>query len=86
MMIGESAPTNLRSSVMAAEFLPVGVGVGVSYMIYFPLSAILGNQYIGLISLCLLVPGFVAALMTLARKTHDTKGIDLDTVTGAEWD
>ena len=86
MMIGESAPTNLRSSVMAAEFLPVGVGVGVSYMIYFPLSAILGNQYIGLISICLLVPGFVAALMTLARKTHDTKGIDLDTVTGAEWD
>lgn len=86
MMIGESAPTNLRSSVMAAEFLPVGVGVGVSYMIYFPLSAILGNQYIGLISICLLVPGFVAALMTLAKKTHDTKGINLDTVTGAEWD
>ncbi len=86
MMIGESAPTNLRSSVMAAEFLPVGVGVGVSYIIYFPLSAILGNQFIGIISICLLVPGFVAALITLARKTHDTKGINLDTVTGTEWD
>ena len=86
MMIGESAPTNLRSSVMAAEFLPVGVGVGISYIIYFPLSAILGNQFIGIISICMLVPGFVAALITLAKKTHDTKGINLDTVTGAEWD
>ncbi len=86
MMIGESAPTNLRSSVMAAEFLPVGVGVGISYIIYFPLSATLGNQFIGIISICLLVPGFVAALITLAKKTHDTKGINLDTVTGAEWD
>lgn len=86
MMIGESAPTNLRSSVMAAEFLPVGVGVGISYIIYFPLSAILGNQFIGIISICMLVPGFVAALITLAKKTHDTKGINLDTVTGTEWD
>ncbi len=86
MMIGESAPTNLRSSVMAAEFLPVGVGVGISYFIYFPLSAMLGNQFIGIISICLLVPGFIAALITLAKKTHDTKGINLDTVTGAEWD
>jgi MFS family permease len=86
MMIGESAPTNLRSSVMAAEFLPVGIGVGISYIIYFPLSAILGNQFIGIISICMLVPGFVAALITLAKKTHDTKGINLDTVTGAEWD
>lgn len=86
MMIGESAPTNLRSSTMSAEFIPVGVGVGLSYMISLPLAAILGNQVMGIIAICLLVPGFVAALITLALKTHDTKGIDLDTVTGAEWD
>ena len=86
MMIGESAPTNLRSSAMAAEFLPVGMGVGVSYMISLPLAAILGNQFMGIISISLLVPGFIAALITLAKKTADTKGIDLDTVTGLEWD
>ena len=34
----------------------------------------------------LLVPGFVAALYMLFKKTHETKGIDMDTVTGAEWD
>ncbi len=86
MMIGESSPTNLRSSTMAAEFLPVGAGVALSYIISLPLGAILGNQYLGIISICLLVPGFVSALITLAKKTHDTKGIDLDTVTGLEWD
>ena len=86
MMIGESSPTNLRSSTMAAEFLPVGMGVGVSYMISLPLAAILGNQFMGIISICLLVPGFIAALITMAKKTADTKGIDLDKVTGLEWD
>lgn len=86
MMIGESSPTNLRSSTMSAEFLPVGAGVALSYMISLPLAAILGNQYMGIISICLLVPGFITALITLAKKTHDTKGIDLDTVTGLEWD
>ncbi len=86
MMIGESSPTNLRSSTMSAEFLPVGAGVGLSYMISLPLAAVLGNQYMGIISICLLVPGFIAALITLAKKTSDTKGIDLDTVTGLEWD
>ena len=86
MMIGESSPTNLRSSTMSAEFLPVGAGVGLSYMISLPLAAVLGNQYMGIISICLLVPGFIAALITLAKKTADTKGIDLDTVTGLEWD
>ena len=86
MMIGESSPTNLRSSTMSAEFLPVGAGVGLSYMISLPLAAVLGNQYMGIISICLLVPGFIVALITLAKKTSDTKGIDLDTVTGLEWD
>ncbi len=86
MMIGESSPTNLRSSTMSAEFLPVGAGVALSYIISLPLAAILGNQYMGIISISLLVPGFIAALITLAKKTHDTKGIDLDTVTGLEWD
>ena len=71
---------------MSAEFLPVGAGVGLSYMISLPLAAVLGNQYMGIISICLLVPGFIAALITLAKKTSDTKGIDLDTVTGLEWD
>lgn len=86
MMIGESSPTNLRSSTMSAQFIVTAVGVAVSYIISLPLMSILGNAVTGTVSIALLVPGFIAALIVLIRKTHDTKGIDMDTVTGCEWD
>ena len=86
MMIGESSPTNLRSSCMSAQFIVTGVGVVISYLVSLPLMTIFGNQITGIVSFCLLVPGFIAALITLVKRTHDTKGINMDTVTGAEWD
>ena len=86
MMIGESAPTNLRSSIMSAEFVVVAAGVVVSYGVSLPLITLLGNSFMGVVAFALTVPGFVGALITMAAKTHDTKGIDLGTVTGAEWD
>lgn len=86
MMIGESSPTNLRSSTMSAQFIVTAVGVAVSYIISLPLITILGNSVTGIVSFALLVPGFIAALICLIRKTNETKGIDMDTVTGCEWD
>lgn len=86
MMIGESTPTNLRSSTMSAQFIVTAVGVAVSYIISLPLITILGNSVTGTVSFALLVPGFIAAFIALIKKTHDTKGIDIDTVTGYEWD
>lgn len=86
MMIGESSPTNLRSSAMSAQFIVTAVGVAVSYAISLPLITILGNSVTGAVSFALLVPGFITALISLMRKTHDTKGIDIDNVTGYEWD
>lgn len=86
MMIGESSPTNLRSSTMSAEFIVVGIGVAVSYIVSIPLVTIFGNSIMGTVAVALLVPGFVAGLYLLVRKTHETKGINMDTVTGTEWD
>ncbi len=86
MMIGESSPTNLRSSTMSAQFIVTAVGVAVSYIISLPLITVLGNSVTGIVSFALLVPGFIAALICLIRKTNETKGIDMDTVTGCEWD
>ena len=86
MMIGESAPTNLRSSAIAAQYIVVGVGFGITYMVAIPLATALGNAAVGMVALCFLVPGFLSALVALWRKTADTKGLDLDTVTGCEWD
>ncbi len=86
MMIGESSPTNLRSSTMSAQFIVTAVGVAVSYIVSFSITGWLGNTAMGAVSFALLVPGFVVALYCLVRRTHDTKGIDIDTVTGSEWD
>ncbi len=86
MMVGESAPTNLRSSVMSAQFIVTALGGVLSYGIGLPVVTILGNRAMGWLSFCLLVPGFLLALLTLWRCTGDTRGIDLNTVTGTEWD
>ncbi len=86
MMIGESSPTNLRSSTMSAQFIVTAVGVAVSYIISLPLITVIGNSVTGIVSFALLVPGFIAALICLIRKTNETKGINMDTVTGCEWD
>ncbi len=86
MMIGESAPTNLRSSIMSAEFVVVAAGVVISYCVSLPLITLLGNTVTGIVAFALTVPGFIAALIAMAFKTHDTKGINLDKVTGCEWD
>ena len=86
MMIGESAPTNLRSSAIAAQYIVVGIGFGITYMVAIPLATALGNAAVGMVALCFLVPGFLSALVALWRRTADTKGLDLDTVTGCEWD
>ncbi|MBQ4604245.1 MAG: MFS transporter, partial [Clostridia bacterium] len=42
MMIGESSPTNLRSSTMSAQFIVTAIGVAVSYIISLPLITFLG--------------------------------------------
>lgn len=86
MMIGESSPTNLRSSTMSAQFIVTGIGVAVSYIISLPLITFIGNKVTGIVSFALLVPGFIMALFTLGRKTSETKGVDMNSVTGSEWD
>lgn len=81
MMVGESAPTNLRSSVMSAQFIVTAAGGLISYAVGLPLLAVLGNQAMGAVSFGLLVPGFLLSLLVLAKNTTDTKGTDLNTVT-----
>ncbi len=86
MMVGESSPTNLRSSCMSAQFIVTAVGYAFSYVVHFIVVALAGDKAIGVESLSLLVPGLTVALVAMMLKTHDTKGINMDTVTGCEWD
>ncbi len=86
MMVGESAPTNLRSSVMSAQFIVTAIGYAAAYIIGLPLSLVFGNVAMGIICFCMLVPGYIVTLFLLFKKTNETKGLDLSKVTGAEWD
>lgn len=86
LMISESAPTRLRSSILSTQYFAMGAGIALNYVIGIPLITFLGNSAISTICLCFAIPGFIAALSVLMFKTHDTTGIDLNTVTGSEWD
>lgn len=86
MMASESAPTNLRSSATAAQTVVGFAGYAVGFLTNMILALIFGDGIIGTVALCLLVPSFVVTIYALIKKTHDTKGIDLETVTGTEWD
>ena len=86
MMASESAPTNLRSSTSSAQTVVGYIGYAFAYMIYVPITMIFGNASIATVSLCLLVPSFVITLIALIKNTHDTRSVDLETVTGTEWD
>lgn len=86
MMASESAPTNLRSSTSSAQTVVGFIGYAIAYMVYIPVTMIFGNASIAAVALGLLVPSFILTLIALIKNTHDTKGVDLDKVTGAEWD
>ncbi len=86
MMASESAPTNLRSSATSAQTVVGFAGYAIGFCTNTVLALIFGDGIIGTVALCLLVPSFVLTLIALIKNTHDTKGIDLNNVTGTEWD
>jgi len=84
IIAGESSPTHLRASVLGSMSLLVGIGsMGSSIAI---MVGMLFVKSIGLLSLCVCGPFMLIALFLLITRVHETKGVDLNTVTGAEWD
>lgn len=85
-MCAEAAPTNLRASVLGAQSLCNMVGMGVSYPAMIVVSIIAGNDALGITCLlCVAIP-LVAAIVLFMTKVAETRGIDLNTVRGDEWD
>lgn len=85
MMLSESAPTNLRSSVLSSCYVIGVIGTFIGIGILLPLISKYGNGITALVTLCISVPGILASIFILL-KTHETKGIDIETVTGCEFD
>lgn len=86
LMLSESSPTNLRASILSSQVIAMAVGMGPAFIISVILLAVKGNGVAGIVCTCLTVPGLAASILALLLKTHETKGVDLDTVRGDEWD
>ena len=85
-MCAESSPTNLRASILGAQSLCNMVGMGVSYPAMIVMSIVAGNDALGITCLaCVAIP-LVIAIAVFMTKVAETKGIDLNTVRGDEWD
>lgn len=86
IMIGESAPTNLRNSCTTVEaivFFVAGlVGEGIAMLCQLFTS----ERYLGLLYFLLVIPGLSVALFLLIKNVGETKGMNFDTVTGEEWE
>lgn len=84
IIAGESSPTHLRASVLGTMSLMSGLGGMVSGIAIT--VGMLFVDSIGILSLCVCAPFMLFAIILLLTKVHETKDVDLNTVTGAEWD
>lgn len=79
----ESTPSKLRASVMGVMSLMLLAGslIGMALIV-------VGQNFMNMGWLCLAVCCLfiVIALVILLTKVHETKDVDLEAVTGAEWD
>ena len=81
---GESTPTNLRVSVVGTMGIMSGVGNVLSVAIIT--VGMLFIESIGFLYLGVAIPFLLIAMVILVTKVNETKGVDLTTVTGSEWD
>jgi MFS family permease len=88
LMVSESCPTNFRSSAAGDQglFAAVGYLIGYAVTILYTKFATGALQYLDFVYLGVAIPGVLGAILVIVFKVHETKGIDLDTVKGDEWD
>lgn len=84
LVAGESSPTHLRASVMATMSLVFGLGTALANGVI--IIGMLFVDSIGLLSLCVCAPFMIISIILLITQVHETRDVDLATVTGEEWD
>lgn len=82
----ESAPTNLRASVMAIQPMVNGMIFMVASTAVMVLGNILGDAAIGTTVLLVSVPGMAIGLLLMWWKVKETKGVDLGAIKGDEFE
>lgn len=80
LMLSESTPTNLRASVMSVQPFVSGTIYSLSAVLTMVLPNVLGDNAIGMVTLCTFVPGMTIGLILMAWKVRETKGVDMGKV------
>lgn len=83
VIMQESCPTELRASTVGVHNLLSMVPSGIMLMIVTVLQNFLDLAWM---CLAISVPAMATCIILLFNKVHETKHVDLNTVTGAEWD
>lgn len=78
LMAGESAPTNLRASVMSAWSTFFGIGMIASYGVSALLPVIAGTENLSLAYLLVSVPSWIISLIVLMIFVKETRGTELN--------
>lgn len=87
LMVSESTPTNLRSSASGDQSMFAAACYLFGYITSIIYTKLGGNlQYLDFLFLALAIPGVISCILIITFKVNETKGIDLDKVTGSEWD
>ena len=77
LLAGESAPTNLRASIMASWSLFYGVGMIASQGLAAIAPYAVGLKYLSLFYFFVCIPAWTLSLFVLMLKVKETKGINL---------
>lgn len=86
IITSESCPTNLRSSIMGVRPTLSTIIGGIPFVIGMAVILFTNDSVIPTVCMCIAVPFMALGLIFTMLKVHETKGVDLDKVTGAEWD
>lgn len=86
LVCSESAPTNLRASVMAVQPVVNSIIYMLASNLVLILGNILGDTAIGITCLLVSVPGMALGLVVMMLKVKETKGVDMGAIRGDEFE
>lgn len=81
---GESVPTRIRASVLGSLSLILFAGGLISTLVVSIAMRFVSS--IGMLCLMVCIPFMLITLLLVTFKVSETKGIDMEKVTGTEWD
>jgi MFS family permease len=86
IMLAEASPTNLRSSAATVQSLIFGLFSVVGTVVFIVVQLYIKETALGYAYMIWLVPWMVISLAIMGSKVKETKGTDVEKVTGNEGD